>query len=86
MGLLLDPTCAASGIEEDLIWFEFFYIEEELALHFICICLILENLRTQIFGKPILSVGEYDEMSAGSFAQFAEKSGRFETRVQLNFN
>jgi hypothetical protein len=47
-------------------------------------CLILENLRTQIFGKP--SVGEYDEMSAGSFAQFAEKSGRFETRVQLNFN
>jgi hypothetical protein len=39
------------------------------------------NLRTQIFCKPILSVSEYEGMSAGSFVQFAEKSGRFETRV-----
>jgi hypothetical protein len=38
--------------------------------------------KTQIFGKPILSVSEYEKMSAGSFVQFAEKSGRFETRVQ----
>jgi hypothetical protein len=43
-------------------------------------------LRTQIFRKPILSVSEYEGMSAGSFMQFAEKSGRFETRVQLNLN
>jgi hypothetical protein len=52
------------------------------ALHFICLCPTLANLRTQIFGKPILSVSEYEEMSAGSFVQFAEKSGGFETRVQ----
>jgi hypothetical protein len=70
MGLLSDLTCAACGIEE------------ESALHFICVCPALANLRTQIFGKPILSVSEYEEMSAGSFVQFAEKSGRFETRVQ----
>jgi hypothetical protein len=70
MGLLSDPTCAACGIEE------------ESALHFICVCPTLANLRTQIYGKPILSVSEYEEMSAGSFVQFTEKSGRFETHVQ----
>jgi hypothetical protein len=36
MGLLSDPTCAACGIEE------------ELGLHFICVCPTLANLRTQI--------------------------------------
>jgi hypothetical protein len=41
----------------------------------------MANLRTQIFGKPILSVSEYEGKLAGSFVQFAEKSGRFETRV-----
>jgi hypothetical protein len=61
MGLLSDPTCAAWGIEE------------ESTLHFICVCPTLANLRTQIFGKPILSVSEYTEMSAGSFVQFAQK-------------
>jgi hypothetical protein len=70
MGLLSDPTCAACGIEE------------ESALHFICVCPALANLRTQIFGKPILSVSEYEGMSAGSFVQFAERSGKFENRVQ----
>jgi hypothetical protein len=40
-----------------------------------------DGLRTQILGKPILSVSKYEEMSAGSSAQFSEKSGRFETRV-----
>jgi hypothetical protein len=41
------------------------------------------NTKTQIFGKSILGVSEYEEMSAGGFfVQFAEKSGRFETRVQ----
>jgi hypothetical protein len=70
MGLLSDRTCNACGIEK------------ELALHFICVCPTLANLRTQIFGKPLLSVSEYERMSAGSFVQFfAEKSGRFETRV-----
>jgi hypothetical protein len=69
MGLLSDPTCTSCGIEE------------ESALHFICVCPTLASLRTQIFGKPILIVSESEEMSAGSFLQFAEKSGRFETRV-----
>jgi hypothetical protein len=63
--LLSDPTFAGRGIEE------------EPALHFICVCLTLANLRTQIFSKPILSVIEYEGMSAGSFVQFAEKRGRF---------
>jgi hypothetical protein len=39
MGLFTYPTCAACGIEE------------ESALHFICVCPTLANLRTQIFGK-----------------------------------
>jgi hypothetical protein len=65
MGLLSDPTCAASGIEE------------ESTLLFICVCPTLANLRTQIFGKPILNVSKYEEMSAGPFVQFAEKSGKF---------
>jgi hypothetical protein len=69
MGLLSDPTCAACGILE------------ESALHFICVCPTLANLRTKIFGKPILSVSEYEGMSASSFVKFAEKSGRFEARV-----
>jgi hypothetical protein len=69
MELLSDPTCADCGIEE------------ESALHNICVCPTLANIRNQIFGKPILSVSEYEEMSAGSFVKFAEKSGRFETRV-----
>jgi hypothetical protein len=46
--------------------------------HFI----LYANLRTQVFGKLILSVSEYEGISAGSFVQFAEKSGRFETHVQ----
>jgi hypothetical protein len=70
MGLLSDPTCAACGIEE------------ESPLHFICVCPTLANLRTQTFGKPIHSVSKYKGMSAGSFVQFVEKNGRFETRVQ----
>jgi hypothetical protein len=61
--------CAACGIEEK-------------SAH---VCPTLANLKSQIFGRPILSVSEY-EMSAGSFVQFAEKSGRFETRVKQNFN
>jgi hypothetical protein len=69
MGLLSYPTCVVCGIEE------------ESAVHFICVCQTLANPRTQIFDKPILSVSKYEGMSAGSFLQFAEKSGRFEARV-----
>jgi hypothetical protein len=69
MGLLSDPSCAACGIVE------------ESALDFICVCPTLANLRTQIIGKPILSVSEYEGMSAVSFVQFAENSGGFGTRV-----
>jgi hypothetical protein len=65
MGLALDPLCAACGLEE------------ESAIHFLCICPSLSNIRIQILGKPILSVGEYAEKSAISFLQFVEKSGRF---------
>jgi hypothetical protein len=69
MGLFSNPTCAACSIEE------------KSALHFICVRPTLASLRNQIFGKPILSVSEYEGMSAGSFVQFAEISGRFETLV-----
>jgi hypothetical protein len=65
LGLLSDPT-SCSIVE---------------ALHFISVCPTLANLRTQIFGKPILSVSEYEGMSAVSFVQFGEKSGGFGTRV-----
>jgi hypothetical protein len=59
-GLLSDPTCAACGIEE------------ESALHFICVFPTLAYLRTQIFCKPILSVSEYEGMSAGSFLRLKQ--------------
>jgi hypothetical protein len=70
MGPLSDPTCAACGTEE------------ESAVYFICVCPALANLRTQVFCKPIPSVSEFEGMSAGIFLQFAEKSGRFQIRVQ----
>jgi hypothetical protein len=66
MGLLSDPTCC---------------IREESAFHFICVCLTLANLRTQIFGEPIQSGSKYEEMLADSSVQFPKNSGRFETRV-----
>jgi hypothetical protein len=69
MGLLSDPTCATCGIKE------------ESALHCICVCPTLTNLRTQIFDKPILSASKHKDMLAGLFVQIAKKSGRFETRV-----
>jgi hypothetical protein len=62
MGLLSDPTCADCGIEE------------ESGLHFVCVCPNLANLRTQNFGKPILSVSEYEGISVGSFVQFAKRA------------
>jgi hypothetical protein len=43
-------------------------IEEDSALQ------TLANLKTQIFSKTILSVSEYEGMSAGSIVQFAEKA------------
>jgi hypothetical protein len=61
MSLLSDPACAACGIEE------------ELALHFICVCPSLANLRTKVFGKPILSVRNM---------RGCRMSGRFGIRVQ----
>jgi hypothetical protein len=64
MGLLSDPKCAACGIEE------------ASALHFICRCPSLAKLRAQIFGKPILSVSEYEEMSGGSFGLFQIEKSR----------
>jgi hypothetical protein len=55
--------------------------------HFVlCVCPTRANLETQIFGRPILSVSEYEGTLAGSFVQFAEKSSRFETHVQGNVN
>jgi hypothetical protein len=46
-------------------------------------CVCLANLRTQIFGKPILRVREYEGMSAGCFVQFAEKRA-VDLRLVLN--
>jgi hypothetical protein len=62
MGLLSDPTCAVCGIEE------------ESALHFICVCPTLAKLRYQIFGKPILSASEYEGMSAGFSCNYIQDS------------
>jgi hypothetical protein len=50
-------------------------IEEESALH-LNACAQLSKPKN----SDLLSVGEYEERSAGFFVQFAEKSGRFETR------
>jgi hypothetical protein len=68
MGLLSDPTCTVCGIKK------------ESALHLYMRVPNSGKLRFSV--KPILNVSEYEEMSAGSFVQFGEKSGRFETRVQ----
>jgi hypothetical protein len=42
-------------------------IEEESAVYFICVCRILANLKTHIFGKPILTVNEYDMLFCAIF-------------------
>jgi hypothetical protein len=55
MGLASDPLCAACRLEE------------ESALHFICTCLSLSNIRTHILCEPTLSVCEYEENSAINF-------------------
>jgi hypothetical protein len=64
MGLLSDPTCATCSIKE------------ESALHFISVCPTLANLRTKIFGKPIMNMMRCR----------LPQSSRFETRVQWNLN
>jgi hypothetical protein len=80
-----DWLIASSVITEEKIRLQTYAacgIKEESALHFICVCPTLANLRTQIVGEPILSVSKYEGMLAGSFVQFAKNIDRFETRVQ----
>jgi hypothetical protein len=75
MGLLSDPICAACSTEEESAC---------SALHFICVCSTLASLRTQIFGKPILSVSKYEGMSAGSFMQFGPRAEVFFTTSPIH--
>jgi hypothetical protein len=64
MGLVTSPVCAS------------FQLEEETALHFVCVCLTLATLKTRIFGKPIMNASEFTEVSASEILQFAFQSGR----------
>jgi hypothetical protein len=46
-------------------------LEEETALHFVCVCPTLATLRTRIFGKLIMNASEFAEVSASAILQFA---------------
>jgi hypothetical protein len=50
MGLATSPVCASCQLEE------------ETALHFVCVCPTLATLRTRIFGKPIMNASEFTEV------------------------
>jgi hypothetical protein len=54
MGLTTSPVCASCQFEV------------EMALHFVCVSLTLATLRIRIFGKPIMNVSEFVEVSSSS--------------------
>jgi hypothetical protein len=56
-------------------------LEEEMALHFVCVCPTLATLRTRIFGKPIMNASAFTELSASAIQRFAFQSGRIETNL-----
>jgi hypothetical protein len=67
MSLLSDPTCTACGIKEELGVGTSFYMR------------MFNSDNTKNSDFRLTGASEYERMSAGSFVQFAEKSGRFET-------
>jgi hypothetical protein len=67
MGLATSPVCASCQLEE------------ETALHFVCVCPTLATLRTRIFGRPIINASEFTDVSASAILRFAFQSGRLET-------
>jgi hypothetical protein len=67
MGLATSPVCASCQLEE------------ETALHFVCVCPTLPTLRTRIFGKPIINASEFAEVLASTILRFAFQGGRLET-------
>jgi hypothetical protein len=64
MGLIDEPICIACGMED------------ESAFHFLCNCSSLISPRMRSFSKPILSVEEYEGVSASALLRFALTSGR----------
>jgi hypothetical protein len=54
-------------------------LEEETALHFVCVCPTFAKLRIRIFGKPIMIGSEFTEVSGFAILRFAFQSGRLET-------
>jgi hypothetical protein len=69
MGLATSPVCASCQLEE------------ETALHFVCVCPTLALWRTRIFGKPIKNASKFTEVSASAILRFAFQSGRLETNL-----
>jgi hypothetical protein len=67
MGLTTSPVCASCQLEE------------ETAIHFVCVGLTFATLRTRIFGKPIMNASEFTEASASTIFRFAFQSGRLES-------
>jgi hypothetical protein len=72
MGLATNLVCASCQLEE------------ETALHFVCVCPTLATLRTRIFGRPIMNALEITEVSANAILRFAFQSGRLETNLWHN--
>jgi hypothetical protein len=59
-------------------------LQEETALHFVCVCSTLSILRTSILGKPIMNALEFVDVLASAILQFAFQSGRLETNLWHN--
>jgi hypothetical protein len=72
MGLTISPVCACCQLEE------------ETALHLVCVCPTFAILRTRIFGRPIMNASEFTEASTSTILRFAFQSGRLETNLWHN--
>jgi hypothetical protein len=62
MRLTTSPVCASCQLEE------------ETALHIVCICPTLATLRTCIFGKPIMNALEFTKVSASAILCLLSKA------------
>jgi hypothetical protein len=74
MGLTTNPVYASCQLEE------------ETALHFLCVCPTFATLKTRISGQPIINASEFAEVSASAILQIASQNGRLETNLwHVNF-